>query len=658
MTVNTINSTAEFVTNGVTVNFPFFFKFLANGDLVVTYIDAAGVSAILTLGTHYSVSGAGNENGGSVITTSALATGRLVVSREMDAYQQTALRNQGKFLAETHENVFDRLTMLIQQCMSWLRRALVKPVGKDYYDAEGRNISNLKDPVVGQDAATNNWVRAYLASVIGAIQGVTNNALNIFYKGPDNLNYVVQDLSSITDPAKGAALVGYLPPGVGAVGRTVYDKQRERLSLFDFMTSAERADIMSGVSSLDHTVSLNRAFASGYDIELPWGAINAQYIDLLDGVRAFGKGHVAGRLGANPLRGTLIRALPSAAPKFIRMPAGRVRGTMLSGITIKGDYVSNPTQHGLALDGVVSGVDGGLWDFDFNNLFIFNFGGDGFRLVGGYNDINSPMQFGSVSHVVVERPTATARALVLMGQCEHIAFEECRFDGTSTLGAVGTGSYMGRFDTSHDIRPNNITFMNSSFQRADIGIEIDRCENVVMVTPWFETINTAVNQKSSSTGLDLINPRFANVVTGLAIGSNCRATIRSPVVAGTIGNLAVGNGHSGVTIEAASKAGVPTSGVHQTLSITSGSVLDAKAHKFVPVSFGPGVTINTIDGYHMPGETITIFVADNSATFGGGGGNLSLGGLGSSLVVNPGSTISFIKSDTSGILPWRCTGHA
>lgn len=116
MTVSTIGSVAEFDTNGVTTNYPFYFKFLANEDLVVTYVDPLGVSSTLTLGTHYTANGAGNDNGGSIVTTLALAgPGQLVVSREMDAFQQTSLRNQGKFLAETHEDVFDKLTMLIQQ---------------------------------------------------------------------------------------------------------------------------------------------------------------------------------------------------------------------------------------------------------------------------------------------------------------------------------------------------------------------------------------------------------------------------------------------------------------------------------------------------------------------------------------------------------------
>lgn len=182
MTVPTLNSVAEFVTNGVTTNFPFFFKFLANEDLIVSYVNPYGAVTVLTLGTHYTVNGAGDEDGGSIVTTTALVgPGQLVVSREMDAYQQTSLRNQGKFLAETHEDVFDRLTMLIQQGFSIFTRALVRPFGKPYYDAQDRNISNLHDPIELQDATTKGWVNNHFADLIDQVTGLINTTTGIIY---------------------------------------------------------------------------------------------------------------------------------------------------------------------------------------------------------------------------------------------------------------------------------------------------------------------------------------------------------------------------------------------------------------------------------------------------------------------------------------------
>ncbi|MGP5510875.1 hypothetical protein [Pseudomonas helleri] len=167
MTVSTIGSVAEFDTNGVTTNYPFYFKFLDSRDLVVTYIDPEDVSTVLVMGAHYTVSGAGNDKGGSVTTTAVLrGPGKLIVSRDMEAYQKTSLRNQGKFLAETHEDVFDRLAMLSQQGLEGLKRALSKPFGREYFHAENQRIKGLADPESPNDAATKDYTDDSTAGAI------------------------------------------------------------------------------------------------------------------------------------------------------------------------------------------------------------------------------------------------------------------------------------------------------------------------------------------------------------------------------------------------------------------------------------------------------------------------------------------------------------
>lgn len=229
MTVNTISSIAEFDTNGVTTNFPFYFKFLANEDLVVTYVDPLGVSSTLTLGTHYTVNGAGNDQGGSIVTTSALAgPGQLVVSREMEAFQQTSLRNQGKFLAEVHEDVFDKLTMLIQQGLATFTRALKRPLGRDYFFAENRRITSVKDPEEPQDAATKSSVEQYVGSVLSAIQGPINNSANVLYVRPSGTPGVVQDLAT----GEGYDYVGAtLPTGVFSTVKGFFNWILDRITL-------------------------------------------------------------------------------------------------------------------------------------------------------------------------------------------------------------------------------------------------------------------------------------------------------------------------------------------------------------------------------------------------------------------------------------------
>lgn len=455
-------------------------------------------------------------------------------------------------------------------------------------------------------------------------------------------------------PDTAADHIGFMQSAAGNPPRTAGDQLRERYSLLDFMTRAQREDVTTGRSLLDHTAALNLALASGHEIHMPGGVFNARYLELQDGSRLIGQGHIAGRQGVQPHSGTLIRALPSTESSFVRMAAGRVRGVLLEGLTLAGDYLHNPMQDGISLQGRVAGNDGGLWDFELRRLFIKDFAGDGLKLLGGYRDTQAPMQFGYVSHVLVERPVAAARSLVLMGQCEHIEFDECRFDGVYGLGPQGIGSYLGPFSPHFDIRPNNLTFTNPSFQRASIGLDIDRCENIVLVAPWFETVTTAIRQQHASVGLELIAPRFANVVTGLECGSHCMASMRSPIAAGSIGNLVLGSGHGGIRLDAVSKPGVSTQGVHPTLELPATRQLEVKAHPMVKLECSPGQTLETITGQHMPGQTLTLLVHGNPLRVAAVGGNLALGNLGPYTVLAPGSCISFIRTDAPGIASWQC----
>lgn len=195
MTVETTDSIVEYTGNGVTTAFPVPFEFPTNEDLVVTQV-YNDVSTVLVLGTDYLVVGAGAQAGGAVITTVAPPLNSVInISRQLEPLQKTDLRNQGRYFAETHESVFDYLTMLIQQGFSGLSRALRRPLGKDYFDAEGRRIANVDSPVQNNDAANKVWTEQYVGSVIGGIEGNPNNSANVLYIDPDGIPLVVQDLS-------------------------------------------------------------------------------------------------------------------------------------------------------------------------------------------------------------------------------------------------------------------------------------------------------------------------------------------------------------------------------------------------------------------------------------------------------------------------------
>ncbi|KMV90594.1 hypothetical protein HMPREF9688_03393 [Klebsiella oxytoca 10-5244] len=160
MTVSTEVDHNDYTGNGVTTSFPYTFRIFQKTDLMVQVVDLSENITVLTLDTDYSVTGAGTYSGGSVVLSSPLANGwQISISRSLPVTQDTDLRNQGKFFAEVHEDAFDKLTMLIQQCFSFLRLALRKPSFiANYYDALNNRIRNLRDPSQSQDAATKNYV--------------------------------------------------------------------------------------------------------------------------------------------------------------------------------------------------------------------------------------------------------------------------------------------------------------------------------------------------------------------------------------------------------------------------------------------------------------------------------------------------------------------
>lgn len=132
MAVATTASKAQFNGSGTTGPFTFNFRFYNNSEITVIKTSSTGVDTTLAETTNYTLTGSNSYAGGSVSLLVALAVGELLtIYRTIPLTQPTDLRNQGAFFAETHEDAFDRLTMVTQQLQEQVDRSVKVGVTSD-----------------------------------------------------------------------------------------------------------------------------------------------------------------------------------------------------------------------------------------------------------------------------------------------------------------------------------------------------------------------------------------------------------------------------------------------------------------------------------------------------------------------------------------------
>jgi len=216
--------------NGATTTFAYDFLILDETDLQVLKDQ---VSA--TLNVDYTVTGVGNNAGGTVVFAVAPAAAtEIVLRRNMQFVRANDYQQVGDFMAATVNKDFDRPVMMLQQ--------LAEEISRAPKVARGSALTGLEIPTPEGDGF---WRWNAAANAIEWVQ------LDLESAGAAALK---TDLANGVDAAKGSALVGYLPAGTGAVGRTVQDKLRESVSFKDFGATGDgvtddTAEVLSALNS-------------------------------------------------------------------------------------------------------------------------------------------------------------------------------------------------------------------------------------------------------------------------------------------------------------------------------------------------------------------------------------------------------------------------
>ena len=125
----TTRRAGPFIGNDTTTVFPFNFKVFTKTDLLVIRVDSGGNLTTLVLGTDYSVTLNGTQDvtpGGSVILTAAplASTYSMIITSDVAELQQVILTNLGGFFPDVLNDVFDRLTILIQQLQTGVDQSI------------------------------------------------------------------------------------------------------------------------------------------------------------------------------------------------------------------------------------------------------------------------------------------------------------------------------------------------------------------------------------------------------------------------------------------------------------------------------------------------------------------------------------------------------
>lgn len=180
MSVQTSTSLVQYIGNASTETpYPVTFPFLEDSHLKVVVTDEAGIDTLLTRGTDYAVTGAGQPQGGSIVTTAALAvTYRLTIYREVPATQLTSYAENGEFPAASHEKALDKLTMLVQQNARSASTALRVPETRSGLP----DIQPQPTTVLGFDGASNpvTYDSAALVAFLNLTQQITDRPTKTF----------------------------------------------------------------------------------------------------------------------------------------------------------------------------------------------------------------------------------------------------------------------------------------------------------------------------------------------------------------------------------------------------------------------------------------------------------------------------------------------
>lgn len=156
MTVSVADNKDIYTGNGSTKNFQYNFKILQASDLLVQTETGNNVFTTHTLNSDYTVSGTGDENGGTVSFSVAPAQDiPVILYGQFDLLQETDFEEGDSLPAETLEDRFDKTVMVLNRLSEHINRSIAFKVTTTVEDQV-----TLPDPeaskILGWNSAADN----------------------------------------------------------------------------------------------------------------------------------------------------------------------------------------------------------------------------------------------------------------------------------------------------------------------------------------------------------------------------------------------------------------------------------------------------------------------------------------------------------------------
>ena len=324
MTVAATPYKESYAGNGVTTVFSVPFYFLADTDLVVSDVNnTTGVITPLVLNVGYTVTGTGTPTGGAVTVTTATATGHtLTIERSLVEDQPTHFVDGDPLPASGLEQALDRIVMLYQQAKTALDRAAKFAVGSP-------SSSDLPEP---QEGYVLGWVSGKIKNLSAATAQLAADLLS-------------------TAVGKGAALLSYLAPYTGAVGRTQQSKNSDWVSVKDF--GAKGDGVTDDSSAIQNAINDLSAVGGG-TIYFPAGVYFVGTTGIVVTHMAIS---LIGETGASVLKSSASIAVPILT-YGVETFTPRPQNAVIRSIVIDGSNgltpgvspgIGNPNAHGIKL---------------------------------------------------------------------------------------------------------------------------------------------------------------------------------------------------------------------------------------------------------------------------------------------------------------------